>query len=111
MKLLAPQTYIEASDELINRICNGCGPNGILGKLVPEHLAGADISTACNIHDWMYQEGEDKQKADLYFLANMIYLCSKKSRWLLPIRALMAVHFYLAVHYAGNEYFAADEAV
>lgn len=110
MKLLAPETYLEASDELKNRVCNGCGPDGILGKLVPEHLAGADVSQACNIHDWMYQEGEDKQKADLYFLANMIYLCSEKSCWLLPLRTLMAVHFFLAVHYAGTEYFAAEEA-
>ena len=108
MKLLAPTTYLEASNELKNRICNGCGPDGLIGKLVPEHLFGVSIADACNIHDWMYQEGEDKQKADLYFLANMIFLCTQKSKWLLPVRALMAVHFFLAVHYGGEEYFVAE---
>ena len=110
MKLLAPATYLEAPEELKQQVCNGCGPEGLIGKLVPEHLLGASIASACNIHDWMYQEGEDKQKADLYFLANMICLCAQKSKLLLPVRALLAVHFYLAVHYGGEEYFAVDEA-
>lgn len=109
MNLLASKTYLEASQELKNRVCNGCGPEGLIGKIVPDNLVGADISEACNIHDWMYQEGEDKLRADLYFLANMIYLCTQKSRLLLPARALMAVHYFLAVHYGGEEYFAAGE--
>ncbi|MFA9396502.1 MAG: hypothetical protein ACERJ1_17600 [Halodesulfovibrio sp.] len=105
MRLLAPQTYEEASEELKSRVCNGCGPAGLIGKLVPEKLAGAGSSEACNIHDWMYQEGEDKQKADLFFLANMIFICSLKSKWLLPLRAWLAVKFFLAVFYAGDEFF------
>lgn len=105
MRLLASQTYEEASEELKSRVCNGCGPAGLIGKLVPEKLAGADISEACNIHDWMYQEGEDRQKADLFFLANMIFICSCKSKWLLPLRAWLAVKFFLAVFYAGDEFF------
>lgn len=105
MELLASQTYKEASEGLKARVCNGCGPEGIIGKLVPDTLAGADISEACNIHDWMYQEGEDKQKADLFFLANMVFICSRKSKWLLPLRAWLAVKYFLAVFYAGDEYF------
>lgn len=105
MNLLAPQTYKEASEELKKCVCNGCGPEGIIGKFVPDKLAGADISEACNIHDWMYQEGEEKQKADVFFLANMVLLCSRKSKWLLPLRAWLAVKYFLAVFYAGDEYF------
>lgn len=76
MKLLTSQSYLDAPQELRDKVCNDCGPEGLIGKLVPEHLLGTDISTACNIHDWMYQEGEDRQKADLFFLTNMVLLCS-----------------------------------
>ncbi|MCG8532378.1 MAG: hypothetical protein MI749_17195 [Desulfovibrionales bacterium] len=109
MKLLAPLTYYEAPQEMKDRVCNGCGPEGLLGKLVPEKLLGKCISPACNIHDWMYHEGIDKQKADLYFLANMVLICSEGSKLLFPFRVALACKFFLAVFYCGDEYFVIDD--
>jgi len=109
MKLFMSDTYLEADDELKQKHCNGCGPDGLLGKIVPGHLAGTDITEACNIHDWMYSEGDDKQKADLYFLANMVMICAKGSKWLFPLRVWLATKYFLAVHYGGEEYFKAAE--
>lgn len=110
MKLLAPESYHAATQELRNKVCNGCGPAGLLGKIVPEQLIGADVSEACNIHDWMYHEGEDKQKADLFFLANMILICSRGKKWLFPFRMWLAGKYFLAVHYGGSEYFNVEES-
>lgn len=105
MKLWMPDTYKKASAELKKRVCNGCGPAGLIGKLVPEKILGIDISEACNIHDWMYNEGVDKQKADIYFLANMVLLCYRGNKWLMWLRAPLAVKYFLAVFTAGDEYF------
>ena len=42
MRLYAPTSYLEASDELKDVVCNGCGPKA-LACLVPSHLWGLNI--------------------------------------------------------------------
>ncbi len=75
LKLYAPKSYWEASEDELKKITNGCGTDGWKGALVPETLWGLSVSTACNIHDWMYQKGqsfESKEEADRVFLNNMV---------------------------------------
>lgn len=54
--LVAPTSYwkFKDSSDLMKLIVNGCGPEGFLGKLIPDNILGIDISPACNIHDYMY---------------------------------------------------------
>lgn len=70
-----PTNMLMATDEEINhKLLNNCGPGGPLNSVIPDSLLGADISTACNIHDWTYLEAKNEQdhrKSDHLFLENM----------------------------------------
>jgi hypothetical protein len=109
--LSAPRTYWAATSAVRAKNCNGCGTGGWKGSLVPDTIWGLSITAACNIHDWTYAEGctaDDKDRADLTFLANMLALIddaaelSIVSRLLAPLRRWRAWHYYEAVRYAGN---------
>lgn len=45
MRLYAPESYIKASQDLRDLICNGCGPKA-LACLVPSTLWGLSIEEA-----------------------------------------------------------------
>ena len=111
MNLLAPKSFHEASPELIEKVCNGCGPEGLLGKIIPDHLLWKSIKQACQIHDWMYHEGVDKLTADVYFLANMIIICAQGNKLLFIPRTILAVKYFHAVFYGGGEYFEEGEVM
>ena len=70
-----PANMLMATDEEIkDKLLNNCGPGGPLNSVIPDHLLGVDISTACNIHDWTYLEAKnerDHRKSDYLFLENM----------------------------------------
>ncbi len=86
LKLYAPKEYWDAitdakkDDEKkteLEKILNGCGAEGWKSALVPETLWGLSVTSACNIHDWMYtfpkiSTIEDKELADRVFLNNMV---------------------------------------
>jgi len=75
--LYAPEIYKKLSACEKKAIVNGCGAGGWKIDLVPNTLYGLDVTSACNIHDYMYYAGmtnEDKNEADRVFLNNMIRL-------------------------------------
>lgn len=109
--LSAPVTYWQAPPVIKKKNCNGCGLGGWRGSLVPDTIWGTCVTPACNIHDWMYAEGvtvDDKDRADLTFLANMLALIddaaelSIVARLMAPLRRWRAWHYYEAVRYAGH---------
>lgn len=109
--LSAPRTYWTAPQSLRDENCNGCGTGGWKGDLVPDTIWGLCVTPACDIHDWTYAEGatsDDKDRADLTFLANMLFLIDDAAersffaRLIAPLRRWRAWHYYEVVRYAGN---------
>jgi hypothetical protein len=108
----ASEEFKNATGEELNRICNGCGSKGALFDFVPDRIWGADISAACNIHDFDYEYGETKEakkKADDRMLANTKKLVSinhknntYKPEFLMNARANL---YYWSVKYFGKRSF------
>lgn len=110
MKLFAPESFWQAPISERRQVCNGCGSKGWSNLLVPDYMWGISIREACDIHDWMYQEGqelEDKLRADRVFLNNLLRLIDarSKSRVLKFLRRRRARTYYLAVKYFGGDAF------
>ena len=108
--LFTPDSYLAASAKEKDYRCNGCGPKGLGGWLVPDTLYGLSITEACNVHDWMYSEGstlEDKEKADRVFLNNMVRIIQDGSNlWILRrMRLLRAKNYYNVVRILGGPSF------
>ena len=104
----APITYISASEQQKALICNGCGTKGLGGWLVPDTLYGLNITEECNIHDWMYHEGEtqeDKDHADLNFYHNILDKIEQGYRIFKWLRRMRAKKYYLAVKLWGDTAF------
>jgi len=110
MKLFAPQGYCELTDKEREKICNGCGAAGSTIDLVPDTIWGLKISECCNIHDYMYNQGEtlaDKESADRAMLNNIIRFINNKTkwRWLRKLRRRRAKTYYWFVkNYGGPAY-------
>jgi hypothetical protein len=108
--IIAPLSYWLASGKEKKRLCNGCGPSGWKGKIVPDRIYGCCVTPACNAHDWMYQEGglePDKEIADKVFFDNMVSLIVDKSKWRLMkwLRIRRARTYYNGVKLLGESYF------
>lgn len=111
MKLYAPKTYWEASEEDKLATCNGCGAKN--GVKVPDSMWGLNIVLACFIHDWMFAEG--KTKADFYF-ANAVFIMNLAiiivchgSKWFAPLRLARATKYFIAVQELGEDAFWVDK--
>ena len=119
--LLAPTSYIEATEKAIKAKTGGCGPGWLGDLLVPDTMLGESVFLACQIHDWMYGEGEtpkDKRDADRVFLWNMTVLIqdtphgdTKEDQKLDLIRLRTVMTYYEAVSYAGSDSFNAGVSV
>ena len=67
-----PVSYTNATPEERAKICNGCGAKD--GIKVPSTMYGLSIEKACQIHDWMFEEGTtlgDFWFANLMFFWNL----------------------------------------
>ena len=100
--LKAPMSYVEAPLEIKREVVNKCGPDGLLSRLVPNHLLGLNISESCNIHDWMFAEAKNQrahQKSDAVFLKNIKTQIkkSKTNSLLKTVRYGMAYIYFGAV--------------
>ena len=89
---------------------NGCGPRGLVGKIIPDKLLGVSIHEACNIHDQRYLRGGvawKRVKADREFLDNMLKEIEKKSKSkiLKGMRKISAYLYYLGVRWFGEFFF------
>jgi hypothetical protein len=87
------------------RVCNGCGPAGWRLRPIPQRIVGVVVTPACDVHDWMYHEGHNRFLADLFFLLNLMILCSRGSKILFPLRASLALVYFLAVYLCGGCFF------
>ena len=106
--LFAPSTFWHASPELRAEVCNGCGTAGWKGWLVPDTVWGLTITPACQIHDWMYDEGTTiahKDAADRAFLNNMLRLVNVRGGWLKRLRSWRCHTYYVSVSKFGGPAF------
>ena len=109
-QLFAPETFWTLHPILRGKYCNGCGPKGLCGFIVPDTIWGLCITAACEIHDYMYAIGEtlaDKEEADRVFLNNLLRIIDAGTRydWLKRLRNRRARTYYLAVVELGGPAF------
>lgn len=119
--LLVPTSYTKASKQDIRAKTSGCGPGKIGDWFVPDELFGESIYLACQIHDWMYGEGEtsdDKKIADRVFLWNMTvliqelpYVWQTDRKKFDLIRLMGVMNYYIAVYYGGKKAFDKGETM
>ena len=80
--LLTPLSMLRLSMDAIMEMTNGCGREGIEGRIVPDTIWGLDISPVCRVHDWMYADADtadEENYADAIFGANLISLIKQKT--------------------------------
>ena len=104
--------FKSASEEDLNRICNGCGASDAWFDFVPDRIWGTDVSAACHIHDWDYEYGlnkEAKKLADKRMHKNIKTLVDidhekkkYKPEFLMKTRARV---YYWGVKYFGKRAF------
>ena len=73
--MMLPRIVAELSSEQLKNISNGCGPESMKRKLVPDSILGVDFYPACCGHDACYHFGETekhKRIADRCFLYNLL---------------------------------------
>lgn len=109
----APPTWWEASDDARAEVVNGCGPGSWRHDVVPDSLIGVSIGEACDIHDWMYEQGstlDEKRWADTMFLRNMRALIDQSGGfWLLRwLRHRLAERYFAVVVALGGPAFEGD---
>jgi len=113
-KLVAPNTFWSATEEEIEAKTGGCGPGGIGDWFVPDTMYGESVFLACQIHDWMYGEGEtqeDKMWADIVFLVNMTLLITADGGWLDSVRLRRVMTYFEAVYFGGGSAFDKGETM
>ncbi len=86
---------------------NGCGPKGVVGKLIPDSLLGVSVHEACNLHDERYHQGgtsEERWRADQKFLGDMLSAIEKEkgSGLIDQARKLVAYIYYYSVRIFGH---------
>ena len=120
MNLLAPASYLKATDAERAKICNGTGAAGTPKCLVwflDSFLGlGINLSPASQPHDWMYHYGKrwyHKIWADIVYFLNMFLICFLAifqlplSRFIgnlimFPVRIVVrVVPYFLAVLFFG----------
>lgn len=108
-ELLAIPSFFYTDKETLNRVCNGCGTRGIGGWLVPDKMWGLKVTTACNIHDWMYSKcetPEDEDYSDFIFRENLRRVIKARTknpilRWL-RLRRADLYFICVALTYCAN---------
>lgn len=113
MRLYAPLSYWEATEEERKAVCNGCGAKN--GINVPDTMYALCIIIACNIHDWMWKEG--KTLGDFFF-SNAVFIMNLAllivgygSKWLAPLRLARATTYFLTVQTIGESNYWVEDKV
>lgn len=106
---MAPESYWALSNEERYELVNGCGPYKASG-LIPSSLFGADLSPACDIHDFTYSKTKtvtNRSEADNLFLVNMCDIANREIKG--PIKRIFAelgiAVYYFMVRIFGRKYF------
>lgn len=103
-------TLLTQKDMPSDFVSNRCGGENWLGSLVPDKPSWADFGEACHIHDYDYTKGgsqEDKEMADVRFLANMLIIIKRDDTWYTSESDARewAYAYFLAVIQFGHEHF------
>ena len=108
----APRSFIDATTEELEGICNGCGsPNSAVPvSKCPQTFLGVPMYIACMIHDYMYHVGrtaEDKDRADRVFRNNMLRLTKTYKKRFVPdfVYRVWIQSSYRAVKHFGGPAF------
>ena len=112
MKLYAPKSYWNASQEDKKKICNGCGAKD--GIKVPDTMWGLLIIMACQIHDWMFHEGKtygDFLFANAIFIFNLtMIIIARSANWfMITLRLGRASKYFYAVMIKGEKAYWVDK--
>ena len=110
--LYAPEGYKKLTESQRRSMLNGCGSGRFGSFIVPDRILGLKITSACNIHDYMYQVGEsleDKKEADRVFLNNMTRLVDEYGGFFKRVRLKLIRKYYQAVKYFGGPSFWKDK--
>lgn len=105
-----PNKLWKTPDVMLSDICNGCGAAGKF-DFVPDTMWGLNVSPACFVHDFRYDQGrteKDKKKADEDFLINTILIIDNDPKaWRITkaLRRIRAVNYYTAVCEKGHDAF------
>lgn len=108
-KLRCHPQFLRTPVDILRTICNGCGAANAKFDWIPDRIYGTSINEACNIHDFEYYFGkteQDKEDADLRFLANLMRLIEMDSdKWYKPTMAQRrrALKYYEGVVYKGDK--------
>lgn len=104
--LIMPRTMsLEDMDDIMI-MTNGCGREGAENRFVPDSILGLDISPACRVHDWMYEDAQEETdepaalaaeiEADAVFAANLDgIICQKSGNKLMRWLRLQIAHWYI----------------
>ncbi len=89
---------------------NGCGPSGVVGKIIPDSLLGVSVHDTCNIHDVLYLKGgssQERKETDEIFLKSMLDQINQqsKNRIAKASRKLGAYLYYYSVRIFGRFFF------
>ena len=112
--LVVPTTLLNATSEEIEKKTGGCGPGNIGDWFVPDTMYGESVFLACQIHDWMYGEGNnlnDKKWADIVFLINMTLLVTNDENELDVLRLRRVMTYFEAVYFGGDSAFVKGETM
>ena len=86
--LWAPRSFLAIDPDELPLLYNGCGPDGILRKVIPQKILGLPIGFLCYIHDHMYGRcccEADEDICDAVFAANLNIWISHNSGWFLKL--------------------------
>lgn len=108
--LKVPDCFWTRDEATLAMMTGGCGPGKYGDYLVPDTAWGLSIKLACVAHDYMYAIGlylNDKEKADLWFLLNMLKIVNTKSKnkTLKVLRRYRVMSYYSAVAEVGGKSF------
>jgi hypothetical protein len=73
--MIVPRIVADLTPAQLADICNGCGPESMKVKLIPDSILGVNFRPACDAHDACYHFGQDewdKRIADRLFLGNLL---------------------------------------
>lgn len=107
VKLLLPELQNRLSEDEINQIAGGCGPNKLGDKFIPDKILGLCVTDACRVHDFMWffaEDFDDKKLSDKVFHTNLLLIINQKSKYkqIKRMRNVIALGYYLAVKYLGS---------
>ena len=109
MNLIAEKGFTDLTPDEKASICNGAGAaNDWRSAFIPNTLYGLDCTQVFDLHDYAYYVGkslEDKTRADISMLINLIRIINEKGGFLAYPRRYRAMLYYDAVHEFGNDAF------